>query len=135
MDSIKILVPVNIKAKLTDKLKNSTLERMQADLNAVDNDLRQIDAAEQENIQNINPQAFQDIQNIHAHYAQLRNENLNLRNQIIASIRNTEQLQVGTEIVQHQTNQIVELKVGDNIREINSIEILVEDDVVTQIRS
>lgn len=134
MDSVNIMVPVNIKAKLTEKLKNRMIERMEEDLRNIDLELQQIDFEEQKAAGQIPQDDFQQMQMMRAHFGQVREERQNVRAQIAGQLETTKKLVLGAEIVQHQTNRIVELKIGDNIRDIHNLEVLVEDDVVVAIR-
>ena len=134
MDSVNILVPLNIKAKLTEKLKKRMVDGMEADLNNIELELQQIDIEEKKAAGQIPPEDIRQMQAMHAHFGQMREERLNVRAQISEQLATTKKLVLGAEIIQHQTNRVVELKIGDNIRDIHNLEVVVEDDVVVAIR-
>ena len=56
MDSVNILVPLNIKAKLTEKLKKRMVDGMEADLNNIELELQQIDIEEKKAAGQIPPE-------------------------------------------------------------------------------
>ena len=134
MDSVNILVPLNIKAKLTEKLKKRMVDGMEADLNNIELELQQIDIEEKKAAGQIPPEDIRQMQAMCAQFGQMREERLNVRAQISEQLATTKKLVLGAEIIQHQTNRVVELKIGDNIRDIHNLEVVVEDDVVVAIR-
>ena len=134
MDSVNILVPLNIKAKLTEKLKKRMVDGMEADLNNIELELQQIDIEEKKAAGQIPPEDIRQMQAMRAHFGQMREERLNVRAQISEQLATPKKLVLGAEIIQHQTNRVVELKIGDNIRDIHNLEVVVEDDVVVAIR-
>jgi len=50
-------------------------------------------------------------------------------------IEETEHLEIGAEIVQGTLERIVDVKVGDDMRELMNVEILVEDGKIIALRS
>ena len=122
MDSISIKVPVTVKAKLTEKLRAKMLKEMEEGLSRAELELQQLGIQEKRVMQEaeqgeLTPQAIQHIN----------------------TIRQERQRRVdyaeGAEIVQGTLERQVEAKVGDDMRELMNVEILVEDDKIVAIRS
>ncbi len=130
MDSISIKVPVTIKAKLTEKLKERLLNDFTRTAEQMDLEIKQIDLDRQRELNN-NPEHINQIN-------QFFGNEINQRRQRQAEANSrketVEKLAIGAEIVQGTLERQVELKVGDNMREIMNVEILIEDDKIIAIR-
>ena len=75
------------------------------------------------------------MQAIQQHFGMERQKRLEFRAQSLDKKEETEKLAIGAEIVQGTLERQVEIRVGDNMREIMNVEVLVEDDKVIAIRS
>ena len=102
---------------------NKTAEQMNLEI-------KQIEIDRQRELDN-NPQHEARIQ-------QFFGNEINQRRQRIAEANmrreNIEKLAIGAEIIQGTLERQVELKVGDNMREIMNVEVLIEDDKIIAIR-
>ena len=143
MDSISLKVPVTIKAKLTEKLKKKILTDLTEGINRAELEVQQLNIQEkrvlQEN-QPENPEAptaeeIQRLQAIQAHFGEERNKRLQFREESLARKEEMEKMVLGAEIVQGTLEHQVEVHVGDDMREVMNVEVLVEDDKVIAIRS
>ena len=74
MDSVNILVPLNIKAKLTEKLKKRMVDGMEADLNNIELELQQIDIEEKKAAGQIPPEDIRQMQELRIHMPVLQTE-------------------------------------------------------------
>ncbi len=130
MNSISIKVPVTIKAKLTEKLKERLISDFNKTAEQMNLEIKQIEIDRQRELDN-NPQHEARIQ-------QFFGNEINQRRQRIAEANmrreNIEKLAIGAEIIQGTLERQVELKVGDNMREIMNVEVLIEDDKIIAIR-
>ncbi len=130
MNSISIKVPVTIKAKLTEKLKERLIGDFTKTAEQMNLEIKQIEIDRQRELDN-NPQHEARIQ-------QFFGNEINQRRQRIAEANmrkeNIEKLAIGAEIIQGTLERQVELKVGDNMREIMNVEVLIEDDKIIAIR-
>ena len=140
MDSISIKVPVTIKAKLTEKLKERIIGEMTEGIKRAELELQQIDMEEarvmKENHPDENtPEGMAQIQAIRRHFGAERQKRMEYREQALAKKEETEKLALGAEIIQGTLERQTELKVGDDMREIMNVEVLVEDDKIIAIRS
>lgn len=135
MDSIKVIVPTTVKAKLTDKLKKRIIKESEDILNRVNMELEQIDIDEKRAAQEIPPEDLQQMQAMRRHFGQARDERLALKAQTEERLSSAKKLELGAEIVhQQQLSRIVELKVGDDLNDLNDMDVLIEDGKIIAIR-
>ncbi len=135
MDTISLKIPITIKAKLTDKLRGRIVNELNESLKRVEMELGQIDIEERKVLAEQGHNDIQRMQAIRAHFDQERRERAEFKENTLKRLEDTNHLAPGAEIIQGQLERIVEVKIGDNIREIMNVEILVEDDKVVAIRS
>ena len=135
MDSITIKIPVTIKAKLTEKLKKRIVDELTQNIEQVELELKQLDIEEQKVIKEEGATNLQQLQAIRQHFGMERQKRLDYKEEAEGHLADTNKLALGAEIVQGQLERITEIKVGDNIREIMNVEVLVEDDKIIAIRS
>lgn len=133
MDSISIKVPVNVKAKLTEKLKASILEDLTQGIERAELEIKQINIQEKRAMDEAGEDQ-QKLMAIQQYFGAERQKRQEYRNEALDRKETTEKLAIGAEIVQGTLERQVELKVGDDMREIMNVEVLVEDDKVVAIR-
>ncbi|RHM56448.1 YlqD family protein [Mitsuokella sp. AF33-22] len=139
MDTISLKMPVTIKAKLTEKLKTKMLKELTEGINRAELEIQQIGIQEKRVMQENTPAdpTPQDIQRLNAirqHFEQERQKRAEYCEQAKARKEETEKLVLGAEIVQGTLERQVEVHVGDNMRELMNVEVLVEDDKIIAIR-
>ena len=139
MDTISLKMPVTIKAKLTEKLKTKMLKELTEGINRAELEIQQIGIQEKRVMQENTPAdpTPQDIQRLNAirqHFEQERQKRAEYCEQAKARKEETEKLVLGAEIVQGPLERQVEVHVGDDMRELMNVEVLVEDDKIIAIR-
>lgn len=140
MDSILLKVPVTIKAKLTEKLKNKILGDLEDGIKRAELEIQQINIQEKRMLQeNDSPEPTpEDINRLGAirqHFAEERGKRMQYREEATQRKEELEKMALGAEIQQGTLEHQVEVHVGDDMREIMNVEILVEDDKIIAIRS
>lgn len=130
MDSISIKVPVTIKAVLTEKLKERLINDFTRTAEQMDLEIKQIDLDRQRELNN-NPE---HVNRINQFFGNEINQRRQRQAEANARKETVEKLAIGAEITQGTLERQVELKVGDNMREIMNVEILIEDDKIIAIR-
>ena len=135
MDSISIKVPVTIKAKLTEKLRAKMLREIEEGVSQAELELQQLALQEKRILQEtegneVSPSAIQHINGIR----QERQRRLEFRENALARQEELKQFAEGAEIVQGTLERQVEARIGDDMRELMNVEILVEDDKIIAIR-
>ncbi|MBR2214947.1 MAG: YlqD family protein [Selenomonadaceae bacterium] len=140
MDSISLKMPVTIKAKLTEKLKNRLLTELKEGINRAELEVQQINIQEKRAIEENKPdmntlEGQQKFQAIQQYFGRERQKRLEYRADAMARQEEMEKLAIGAEIVQGTLERQVEVRLGDNMRELMNVEVLVEDDKIIAIRS
>ncbi|MBR1730026.1 MAG: YlqD family protein [Selenomonadaceae bacterium] len=134
MDSIKIQVPVTIKAKLTEKLKARMLDDLKKAINEVELEIKQINIQQDRALQEQGDTPQRET-SIRRHFGQEIQRRQQFRAESLARQENLEKLAIGAEIIQGTLQREVDLKIGDDMREIMNVEVLIEDDKIIAIRS
>ena len=142
MDAISLKVPVTIKAKLTEKLKAKILGDLEEGINRAELEVQQLNIQEKRVMQENQPanpdeptnEEIQRLQAIQAHFCQERQKRLEYREEALGRREETEKMVIGAEIVQGTLERQVEVHVGDDMRELMNVEVLVEDDKIIAIR-
>lgn len=142
MDSISLKVPVTVKAKLTEKLKAKIINDLEEGIKRAELEVQQLEIQAKRVMQENQPanpdeptqEEIQRFQAIQAHFGQERQKRVEYRAEALARKEETEKLVIGAEIVQGTLERQVEVHVGDNMRDIMNVEVLVEDDKIIAIR-
>lgn len=130
MNSIKMTVPVTVKAKLTEKLRARLVGECTAVIDQMQLEIKQINIDMQRELENA-PQHEGQIRNFFGNEIGKRQAQIE---EAMHRKETLEKLAPGAEILQGTTQRQIELKIGDNLREAMNVEILVEDDKVIAIR-
>lgn len=134
MDSMTLKCPVTIKAKVTEDLKKQLAEEIQANIKKADIELQQI---EFHGKRVMAEQAKQDAQGLIALRHQIegeRQKRLEYKNRLLEKLKESADLEIGSEIVQGNLERIIEIKVGDELPKIMNAEILLEDGKILAFR-
>ena len=135
MDSMTLKCPVTIKAKVTEELKQRLIAETEEALQGVELELQQIEFHAKRLLAE---QAKQDAQGLVALRQQIEAEKqkrLEFKNEMLAKLKATQELELGSEIVRGQLERVVDVKVGDDLNQIMGSEILLEDGKVLAFRS
>ena len=135
MDSMTLKCPVTIKAKVTEELKQRLTAETEEALQGVVLELQQIEFHAKRLLAE---QAKQDAQGLVALRQQIEAEKqkrLEFKNEMLAKLKATQELELGSEIVRGQLERVVDVKVGDDLNKIMGSEILLEDGKVLAFRS
>ena len=135
MDNITVKIPVTIKAKLTEKLRKRIVDELNQNIQNIDYELQQIDLEEKRVIQEQAQSDLRQLQAIRQQFAMEKQQRIAFKEQAQAKLNDTNKLALGAEIVQGNLERLAIMKVGDNIRELMNVEVLVEDDKIIAIRS
>lgn len=130
MNSIKIIMPVTVKAKLTEKLRTRLIDEAVKVAEQMELEIKQINLDMQRELER-SPQHERQIRGFFGNELAPRHDRLEEARRRKETF---EKLALGAEIVQGTSEREVELKVGDNLRDAMNVEILVEDDKIIAIR-
>ena len=130
MESINVRVPVVIKAKLTEKLKARMIDELTKMAEQMDLEIKQINLDRQREL-DAHPEQGEQIVRFFGNEIGMRQQR---RAEALGRKETLVKLAIGAEIVQGNLERQIELKVGDNFREVMNVEVLIEDDKVVAIR-
>ena len=130
MNSIKIIMPVTVKAKLTEKLRARLIGEAVKVAEQMELEIKQINIDMQRELER-SPQHERQIRSFFGNELAPRHNRLEEAQRRKETF---EKLALGAEIIQGTSEREVELKVGDNLRDAMNVEILVEDDKIIAIR-
>ena len=130
MDSILIKVPVTVKAVLTEKLKENLTNDLTKISEQMDLEIKQINIDRQRELEN-HPEQGAEIARFFGNEISQRQRR---REEALVRKETLEKLAIGAEITQGTLERQVELKIGDDMREIMNVEVLVKDDKIVAIR-
>ena len=135
MESITLKCPVTIKARVTEELKKTMAAEIQEGMKKAEMELQQIEFHAK---RVLSEQAKLDAQGLIALRQQIEDEKqkrLEFKSHLTEKLKETAELEVGSEIVQGTLEQIVTVKVGDDLHKFMATEILLEDGKILAFRS
>lgn len=134
MDQITLRVPVTVKAKVTPALKEKILKNVEQTLADIDREMQNL---EDQAKRMMAEQAKIDAQGLISLRAQVEEQKQRLmaaRTKGVADKEAAMQLAIGSEIVQGTTEQMIEVKIGDDLDALTGAEVLLEDGKIIAIR-
>ena len=139
MDSISLKMPVTIKAKLTEKLREKMIKDLDEGISRAQLEVQQIEIQAKRAIQEneVPEPTVTDIQRLNMikqHFGEERQKRLDYIAESQQRREDAQKLVLGAEIVQGTLERQVEIHVGDDMRELMNVEVLVEDDKIVAIR-
>jgi uncharacterized glyoxalase superfamily protein PhnB len=139
MDSISLKMPVTIKAKLTEKLREKMIKELDEGISHAQLEVQQIEIQAKRAIQEneVPEPTVTDIQRLNMikqHFGEERQKRLDFIAESQQRREDAQKLVLGAEIVQGTLERQVEVHVGDDMRELMNVEVLVEDDKIVAIR-
>ena len=139
MDSISLKMPVTIKAKLTEKLREKMIKDLDEGISRAQLEVQQIEIQAKRTIQEneVPEPTVTDIQRLNMikqHFGEERQKRLDFIAESQQRREDAQKLVLGAEIVQGTLERQVEIHVGDDMRELMNVEVLVEDDKIIAIR-
>lgn len=135
MDSMIIKCPVTVKAIVTEELKKNMAAEIQENIKKADMELQQIEFHAK---RIMTEQAKQDAQGLLAIRQQVdaeKQKRFDFKNHMLEKLKETAQLENGSEIVQGTLEREVTVSVGDDLHQILNTEILLEDGKVIAFRN
>ena len=142
MDSIYLKAPVTVKAKLTEKLKTRMMNDMDEAIKRAELEVQQLNIQEKRvldenkpaNPDVPTPDEINRIGAIQQQFGQEKQKRLQYRQETMSKREELDGLAIGAEIVQGTLERQVDVHVGDDMRELMNVEVLVEDDKIVAIR-
>ncbi|MDV2993320.1 MAG: hypothetical protein N4J56_002974 [Chroococcidiopsis sp. SAG 2025] len=134
--------PINVKAVVTPRWKDEVQQQLQAQINAVDQQLQQLERQGQraiaeiqkQSIQPPGPETRQQIESIQLQVNEKKSELLEQKNQSLQNLQQVQLLEMNQEVSQFQLEGIFSVQPGDNLIAKLQVEILLRDGIVEEIR-
>lgn len=135
MESMTLKCPVTIKAKVTEDLKKELSTEIQEKIKQADVELQQIEFHAKRIMAEQAKQDAQGLVQLRHQVEAERQKRLEFKNRLLDKMKETAQLEIGSEIVQGTLERIIEVKVGDQLPQLMNAEILLEDGKVLAFRN
>lgn len=134
MDEMQLIVPVNVKSKLTEQLKKTLLAQINQNIQRLVNDMSKLQFEANGKLTEqakINMQAVAPLRaQFEAQMARMKD----VKEKLQADKEHLEKLTIGAEISRPPMNRLVTVHVGDDFNTLLGGEILVEDGKVISFR-
>lgn len=134
MKSINVKRTVVVKAIVTEKLKEDTLDRIKSSLNRVELELQQMEFQGKRTISSLDKQNVKQAVALRQQLEAEKEKRLEAKKRLRSQLQEVTQWQIGDEVIQGTLEGSVDLKVGDSIGSILASEIVVRDGTVVDIR-
>jgi len=135
MESMTLKCPVAIKAKVTEGLKSQMAAEIQDAIKKADMELQQIDfhakrvMAEQAKID------AQGLTGLRQQIEAERQKRIDFKNHMVERLKETAQLEIGSEVTQGNIERLITVSVGDDLHKMLNAEILLEDGKIIAFRA
>jgi len=131
MDRLTVTRPVIIKVRVTEKYKELLLQKLAAAMEEAERELQRIEFQTKrlitEKKARLSPAEIEEME-------KTRREKAEMHKRLKAQYEAVKNLPLGTEVIQGRTESLVEIGVGDDARELNPVEIVVEEGRVVDLR-
>lgn len=132
---------VTVKTLVTDTFRQRAKGELSKELTLIDTQLQQLEAQYQYSLQQLEKVAQQgqnvqnQLQQLNTEAQQKRNQLATLKMQVSSELGNLDKIENGQYIITGMLENMVEIRVGDNIYEkLGNAEMLVEDGIVKSIQ-
>lgn len=142
MKQLSLKRNVTIKAIVTPRLKEEMTSQLQGFLSQVDRQLEQLDfqgkraiaEVEKASLKPLGPDAKNQIEGIRSQITEQKNQLLQQKSQFLNQLTQVTGWEISQEVVQGQIDSYFDLNIGDNLVQKMSVEVLIEDGIVKEIR-
>lgn len=132
---------VVIKTIVTEAFKQQNTAQIQATLQNLDLQLQQLEFQGKRAIADLEKRTIatpsgpsQQVLELRAQIDQDRTQLLNAKNEMLQRLQMLSQIEVGNEVIEAQTETLVDVAIGDHIVKLLPIELVTKDGVVVEIR-
>lgn len=140
VESVQLKRQVTVKTKVTDAFRDRAKTELSNELKLIDTQLQQLEAQYQHSLQQLEKVAQQgqnvqkQLENLNQEAQQKRSQLASLKMQVSSELGNLDKIPNGNFIVTGVLENVVDVRVGDNIYEkLMNAEMIVEDGIVQRI--
>lgn len=134
MDEMTLRVPVTVKSKVTEELKEKIIADLKQRLDLVEQDLQQIEFQAKRLLSEQAKMDAQGLINLRAQIEEEKQKRINFKTEVAAQLKDAEKLELGAEISQGTMERSITVKVGDDLDKLMGMEILLEDGKIIAFR-
>ena len=134
MESIKMMGKVQIKQIVTEQYKEKTSAEFRKAIQAVDEELANFDKEMNKTLTELTLKAHPQVEQLRRQFNLEREKIAVYKEQLLASIKEIADLEMGALVDGGEGNYLQEIHVGDNFAENTLCEVILQDDVVLEIR-
>lgn len=142
IQSLVLKRSINLKVVVTPRWKEEVQQQLQKQIDQLDNQLQQLDSQGESAIAQLQSQSAnlpqeqlqKQIASISAQVNQKKAQAMEKKNQALGQIQQIQLLEIGQEVNQGQLDSFVRVEPGDNLVQKMSVEILLRDGIVEEIR-
>ena len=134
MESITITRPVIIKVKVTADYKKKLAAELQEAVARLDMQLQHLDFQARRLLAELERRNPQGINAARQHLDKERAVKLETRQKLMDRLKETAKMAEGDEVIQGQAESVAEIKMGDDWLKFMSVEVVVQDGLVIEIR-
>lgn len=134
MESITITRPVIIKIKATAAYKKKVAAELQEAVARMDMQLQHLDFQSRRLLAELEKRNPQGINAARQHLDKERAVKLETRQKLLDRLKETAKMVEGDEVIHGQSESVAEIKVGDDWLKFMSVEVVVQDGLVIEIR-
>jgi len=135
MESMILKCQVAVKAKVTEQLKARLAAEIQDAIRKADMEIQQIEFHGKRAMAEQAKKAAQGLPALRQQIEEEKAKRLDFKAHMTEKLKEAAALELGSEIVQGSLDRMVTVSVGDNLHEIMSAEILLEDGKIIAFRS
>ena len=134
MESIKMMGKVQIKQIVTEQYKEKTSAEFRKAIQAVDEELANFDKEMNKTLTELTLKAHPQVEQLRRQFNLEREKIAVYKEQLLASIKEIADLEMGALVDGGEGNYLQEIHVGDKFAENTLCEVILQDDVVLEIR-
>lgn len=134
MKTITVISKVVIKQVVTESYKNKLISEVQDKVKHIEAEMELFNKEAQKAITELTIKGHPQINAVKEQINEKKAQNEEIKTQYIEKIKELSMLNIDEEVVQGTLDSPVELKVGDNIEDITTKEIVVKDGVIVDIK-
>ncbi|MDY6084920.1 MAG: YlqD family protein [Dialister sp.] len=134
MDEVQVIVPIALKSKLTETLKQTLLNEIGQNISRVEHDMTQLEFEMNGKLQEQAKINVQGVGPLRAQFEAQKARMQQMKDKLSADKEHLEKLAIGAEINRAPINRLVTLHVGDDMNALVGGEILVEDGKIVAFR-
>lgn len=134
MESLTLIRPILIKVIVTEHYKKNAIMELQEAIRQVEVELQRLDYQEKRLVAELEKKNSPGIPAAKQHLEQERQRLTGNRNQLFSRLKEVHALALGAEIIYGKMESPVEIKAGDDWRQVLGVEVVLQDGIVAEIR-